>query len=235
MDTEVSYGTKRFFISINHTERKSLAIEVHPDLSVKVIAPVGVGIREIRQRVLNKGKWIVKQQDYFQQFLPRTPQREYVPGETHYYLGKKYLLKLHKSNNNEVKLKGGELIVFLENKTDVDLIKKLLGNWYYKHSLNRFNQCISESVKKFKKYSLTEKPPLVIRRMSKRWGSCSPNGRIILNPEIIKTSTGCMRYVIIHELCHLVHPNHSKEFYKLQNEMMPDWEKWKLKLEKSLI
>ena len=86
----------------------------------------------------------------------------------------------------------------------------------------------------FKKYEII-KPELHIRSMEKRWGSCTPNGKIILNPELIKAPKGSIEYVIIHELCHLVHHNHTKSFYDLQEFMMPDWKKWKEKLEHSLV
>ena len=68
--------------------------------------------------------------------------------------------------------------------------------------------------------------------MQKRWGSCTPGGKIILNPELIKANPKCIEYVIIHELCHLVIASHNKVFYKLLGEKMPDWEKWKDKLER---
>ena len=71
--------------------------------------------------------------------------------------------------------------------------------------------------------------------MAKRWGSCTPNGKIILNPELIKAPKGSIEYVIIHELCHLIHHNHTKAFYNLQQRMMPDWKKWKERLEYSLV
>jgi len=67
--------------------------------------------------------------------------------------------------------------------------------------------------------------------MKLRWGSCSANGNIILNPELIKAPKACIEYVIIHELCHLLHRNHTKAFFALQSRVMPDWEKWKNKLE----
>ncbi len=85
----------------------------------------------------------------------------------------------------------------------------------------------------FKKYKL-EFPKLVVRRMEKRWGSCTAEGKVTLNPEIIKAPVKCIDYVIVHELCHIIHHNHSKEFYKLQLKMMPDCNKWKMKLEKYL-
>jgi predicted metal-dependent hydrolase len=70
--------------------------------------------------------------------------------------------------------------------------------------------------------------------MPTRWGSCTPQGKIILNPELIKAPTPCIEYVIVHELCHLVYHAHSRKFMELQNREMPDWEKWKNKLEQLL-
>jgi len=67
--------------------------------------------------------------------------------------------------------------------------------------------------------------------MAKRWGSCTKAGKIILNVELIKAPKGSIEYVIIHELCHLVQHNHTKAFFDLQNIMMPDWKKWKERLE----
>jgi len=71
--------------------------------------------------------------------------------------------------------------------------------------------------------------------MRTRWGSCTPKGKIILNPELIKAPKACIEYVIVHELCHLVHKNHSQKFFDLQKKEMPDWEKWKNKLERLLV
>ncbi|MBC7383778.1 MAG: M48 family metallopeptidase [Bacteroidia bacterium] len=75
---------------------------------------------------------------------------------------------------------------------------------------------------------------LSIRSMPTRWGSCTTIGKIILNPELIKAPKGCIEYVIIHELCHLIHRNHTQKFIDLQSKEMPGWEKWKMKLEKLL-
>lgn len=70
--------------------------------------------------------------------------------------------------------------------------------------------------------------------MPTRWGSCTPKGKVILNPELIKAPKGIIEYVIIHELCHLIHHNHTKSLYDLQEKIMPDWKKWKERLETSL-
>ena len=84
----------------------------------------------------------------------------------------------------------------------------------------------------YKKFS--QPSSIVLREMPTRWGSCTPKGKIILNPELIKAPKGCIEYVIIHELCHLIHLDHTQKFLDLQIKEMKNWEKWKMKLEKLL-
>lgn len=234
-EEEVQYGSRTLKFHIKRRERKTLAIEVHPDTQIHVVAPDLLGLDEIKSRLVKRGRWILQQQDYFEQFLPRSPLREYVSGESHYYLGKQYILRIKQAYQlEEVKLKGGELLIFVGDTSDTNKVKCLLMVWYYKHAKRKFDTLIKQSIPKFKRFSISEKPPLIVKRMSKRWGSCTPKGRIVLNPEIIKAPSKCIEYVIIHELCHLVHPNHSKAFFQLQSQLMPDWERWKIKLEKLL-
>lgn len=233
MEQRVKYGTSVIRYSVSRSERKTLAIEVHPDLSVKVVAPQRAELTEIQEKILKRAQWIRKQQHYFEQFLPRTPKREYVSGETHYYLGRQYILRVRKSKEETVKLKGGELIVMTAKTNDTNQVKQTLANWYYHHAFRKFEESITKSLERFKEYKL-ERPKLVIRRMTRRWGSCTPNKMIILNPEIIKAPSKCIDYVVVHELCHLVHPNHGTGFYVLQDKVMPDNARWKLRLEKLL-
>ncbi len=88
-----NYGSKELFFELKQSKRKTLTIEVHPDSSIVVFAPDNISVNDIKKHVEKKGRWIVKQQAFFEQFLPRTPERKYVSGETHFYLGKGYLLK----------------------------------------------------------------------------------------------------------------------------------------------
>jgi predicted metal-dependent hydrolase len=229
----IAYGNTSLDVELEFSGRSSLSLEVNPDLTIRVVAPENTSLEVIEEQVLKKGSWIIKQLDFFQQFLPRTPERHYVSGETHLYLGRKYILKIRKSDQTGVKLLGGELRVFVKDLGNTDQVKRLLTEWYYGHAKRRFNQLIDDCLTQFKKYGI-ERPPLVVKRMTKRWGSCTPQNKIILNPEIIKAPSKCIEYVVVHELCHLVHPNHSTAFYDLQTEVMPKWEKWKLKLEKGL-
>lgn len=76
-----------------------------------------------------------------------------------------------------------------------------------------------------------ERPPLRILTMQTQWGSCSLNGRITLNPHLVKAPRECIDYVILHELCHIAEHNHSERFYRLMGQVMPNWEEVKERLD----
>jgi len=230
---KIKYGSQEIFFEVKRSNRKTLGIEVHPDSSVHIVAPIKSSFQDIEQKVEKRAKWIVKQQAYFEQFLPRTPERNYVSGETHYYLGKSYLLKVSVGNENQVKLKAGKLEVVCENEIKPEQVKKLLAHWYYIHAEKKFNKLAIEAYSRFKEYDF-KMPEIEIRRMAKRWGSCNTIDKVILNPEIIKASSKCIEYVLIHEMTHLVVSNHNKKFYNTLTAVMPTWQKWKDKLENKL-
>lgn len=229
----IQYGTKQIRFSIDNRKRKSIAVEVHPDTSVQIKAPLDCEIDDIKKVVSKRSKWIITQQKFFEQFLPETPIREYVAGETHSYLGRNYILKISYSAENKVKINGGYLVVHTENNTEEN-IKHLLTEWYYKRATRVFEKVYNEAFQRFNQYNIV-KPEIQIRRMKKRWGSYTSNGTILINPELIKAATVCIEYVMIHELCHVIATNHSKKFYILLDRLLPNWQRWKLKLEKYIL
>lgn len=228
----VSYGEQQIFFDLEFRDRKTIAIEVLPDATVVVKAPWGTAIVDVKAVVEKRSRWIVKNKKYFEQFLPQTPPREYVIGETHLYLGRQYRLKFVEQEEEGVKIKGGYLIVYGKENSSA-YMKAVLGTWYYKRALKKFEEAYQEVYPLFRRYSIVQ-PTLKLMRMKNRWGSCTVTDTIRLNPELIKVSKKCIEYVIIHELCHLIEKNHSKRFYELMGDILPDWQRWKLKLEKSL-
>ncbi|MBW6479368.1 MAG: M48 family metallopeptidase [Bacteroidales bacterium] len=234
MEHTVQYGRTSINYALRRANRKTMAIEVHPDLTVRVIAPANASIEDIDAKVIKRGLWIARQKRYFESFLPRTPKREYVSGETHLYLGRRYMLKVVKGERNEVKLKGGQLFVFIDKCNVNTTAHDVLAGWYKSRGEKILEKHLQKNLEAFKPYNI-EEPPLVIQRMKKRWGSLTSTKKLILNPELIKTPVKCIDYVIIHELCHLIHPNHGKAFNQLQDIMMHDNQRWKQRLEQILV
>lgn len=227
---KIQFGSKTIEFSLVFQDRKTLGIVVKPDKSVLVKAPKNASKERIYEKVRKRAPWILKQQSFFLSFEPLTPPKRYVNGETHLYLGKRYRLKIIKNEKQKVQLKGKYLYAFTAGNGDAS---KIVEQWYDEHAQHKIREYAEPIIERFSKYGI--QPKLIeIRKMPKRWGSCSPRGRILLNSELIKAPKGCIEYVIIHELCHLKYPNHSKAFLDLQTREMPDWEKWKDRLERFL-
>lgn len=230
MTEQIQFGSKEITFQIEFSNRKSMGIRVSPDLEVLVKAPQGVSLEKIKEKLKNKAPWILKQQSFFLSFYPKTPARKFVGGETHLYLGRQYRLQIQIAPQESVKLKGQFIEVCAKNPSRV---KALVKDWYLKNAKAKFENIAQTLSKKFEKYKVAP-TAVILREMPTRWGSCTPKGKIILNPELIKAPKACIEYVIIHELCHLVHHNHTQAFIDLQTKEMPDWEKWKNKLESLL-
>jgi predicted metal-dependent hydrolase len=233
MNYYVKFGSSQIDFSLEYSERKSLGIKVHPDGKVDVLAPFNVKEAEIMEKIQKKAPWILRQIDHFRAYVPVTPPRRFVGGETHLFLGRQYRLKVVPDSLDIIKAYRGQLWMY-SRSTKPEVLKKQLNEWYRCKAFIVFRELLEELLPKFRRYQIAA-PVLMIRRMSKRWGSCTPSGRLILNTALIKAPKGCIEYVITHELCHVVYHHHGKPFQDLLEKMMPNWRKWKERLERSLI
>jgi hypothetical protein len=224
----IQFGSRKIDYQLKFSDRKSLGITVTPEAQVLVNAPLNATQEKIQEKILKRAPWILKQQSYFLSFQPRVTEKLYISGETHLYLGRQYQLKITDSKEEKVKLSGGFLIVSTSDKSKA---KALVNQWYLNHARIQFEKIAKPIVDRFQ-LQHTAPDSLILRNMPLRWGSCTPKGKILLNPELIKAPKGCIEYVIVHELCHLVHRDHSSAFFQLQSRYMSDWERWKEKLER---
>lgn len=230
MVDSVQFGSNTIEYTVQYSERKTLGITITPEMKVIIRAPMSASKTLIRDKVVKKAPWILKQFSYFLSFYPKTPPRKYVSGESHLYLGRQYRLKIVNAPKNFVSYKGRFIEVQAKKKENA---KKLMLDWYRMRAKIKFAEIAEPLIRRFKKYNV-EPTEIYIQNMPYRWGSCTPIGKIILNPELIKAPKPCIEYVIIHELCHLVHHDHTSKFLELQSREMPGWQKWKEKLEKVL-
>lgn len=222
------FGSKKIVFTLLYTKRKTLGITVNPDMDIIVKAPEESSLELIEKKLRKRAAWIIKQQNFFLTFHPKPNDKKFVSGESHFYLGKQYRIEIIDDKKNEVHYKGRYIQVNINNRNNV---KELLNDWYRLKAKEKFEAIAEPLIERFKKYNV-EPTGIYIQEMKTRWGSCTPNGKIILNPELIKTPKGCIEYVIIHELCHLVHHSHNQNFMELQAKESPLWERWKKKLER---
>lgn len=203
---------------------------MHPDCRVVVSAPEDATSETVLYAVKQRGRWIYEQLREFRQQLEHVTLRKYISGESHYYLGKQYLLKVHVEPDQVqgVKLLRGKLEVSVR-ASDATRVKNLLNDWYKIRAREVFARRLDVLLEQA--LWVQERPPIRILTMQTQWGSCSPNGRITLNPHLVKAPRDCIDYVILHELCHIAEHNHSERFYRLLSQVMPNWEETKERLD----
>lgn len=227
---EVAFGKRRIAFLLKRTGRRTLGITVRPDASVLVTAPSSAAVDRVRSRVKARAPWIVRQQEYFYGFRPPIPPRRYVSGETHRFLGRQYRLKVVEGPGGHARLKGKFIVVETLHKDDRGNVRQIVESWYLVRARERFKRSVHESLARF--HGRLKSPVVRLKRMPKRWGSWTKSGAIYLNPELVLAPGSCIDYVVTHELCHLVHARHGREFYALLLRVMPDWEERKARLER---
>jgi len=229
------HGGKQTPFTVDFRKRTKLAVTVHPDMRVEVAAPVGSPLNRVLARVEKRAGWILKQLRYFEQYQPTQPGPRYVSGETQVFLGRQYRLRVRESEKEGVKLIGRFFFVWVKDKGDILSVQGLLESWYRGHAERLFAHRLGECVEGIRSLGLKTTPRLLIRKMERRWGSCTKAGNILLNVDLIKAPVHCIDYVIVHELCHLKVHNHGTDFYRLLSRCMPDWLNRKRRLEHVVV
>jgi hypothetical protein len=147
------------------------------------------------------------------------------------YLGKQYILKTEIVKKNEcIKIKWKYMMAYVLSKNNTETV---VNNRYVANAKEKFNIYIYPVLDTFKKHNIYPNEIKIRKMMTRRW-SCSKKRTITLNSELVKAPRWCIEYVLTHECCHLVEFGHTKKFYELQSNIMPDWQKRKNKLERLL-
>jgi len=229
----VQYGALQISYRIRRRDRRTLEIAVEPDMSVTATAPLDAPLEKIRAKLKKRAAWILRQQRYFLQFVPRRTPRRYLPGETHLYLGRQYRLKVERAIQAGVKLKRGFLHVYSHFPDNADVTKELVQAWYRQRAHIKLPERIELCREYFPRPQEVQPSGLIIRTLRQRWGSMSPTGRLVLNDRLLEAPTPAIDYVITHELCHILEAHHGPRFFELLSRVLPDWESRKSLLERT--
>lgn len=227
-----SYGDELIvFKRLQRTNNsKRVLIKIYPECNVQVYAPLEATDVEVVTAAKKRGRWIYQQLREFRAQLTHITPRQFISGESHYYLGKQHLLKVIEASQEmqQVKLLRGKLEVSVRQKNS-ERVQTMLNDWYKMRAKDVFSRRLNAVLDQT--LWVNKRPSLRILTMQTQWGSCSPNGRLTLNPHLVKAPRDCIDYVILHELCHIAEHNHSERFYRLMKQVMPNWEKTKTRLD----
>lgn len=229
-DTTISYRVQPI---TNLSDR--VRIHIDPDAHVLVEVPRNCDIGAVRQAVRARARWICDRLEEVAVRKANILPREYVSGESHLYLGRRYMLKVLAADNDNppgVKLTGASLKVWVDERKGQprnESVRNLLRVWYRRHAYDRISrrlEAVQLSVPWLKRL-----PEWRLLTMKRQWGSCSPSRVVLVNPSLIKAPARCIDYVLVHELCHLKEHNHSPRFYRLLERSFPGWEDAKRRLD----
>jgi predicted metal-dependent hydrolase len=231
----VRYGDELIgYEVVQRPGRRTLGIEVHPDGRVLALVPANCERSVLEQKLRLRSGWISRQLALFSRYESSAVRPHFVSGESHRYLGRQYRLRVapndRDSGRDRVRLLRGELLVAGPGLLPPNRVKELLRRWYLQRAREVFSDVLDACFQVWARRGF-EPPRVVVRDMRSRWGSLSPAGQMTLNSRLVQAPPRCIEYVIVHELCHLMHRHHGPAFFSLLGRVMPDWPARKERLE----
>ncbi len=192
-----------------------------PDGHVRVSVPAHVRDETIRLFIIKKWPWIKKHIARFEA-QARQSERKYVSGESHYFKGQRYILRVEKANRPRIEIKNKKYI-YLFVPTRYNSVQK--RNYYENWLRNNLRDDLKRLVPKWEKRMNVRVNEVKIKKMKTRWGTCNPDKkRIWINLELVKKPEKHLEYIIVHEMVHLLERKHNDRFKRLMTEFFPGWE-----------
>ena len=209
-------------VEVVRKDIKNLHLGVYPPNGrVRVAAPLVISDDAVRLAVIDKLGWIKRQKANFVAQL-RQSQREMVNGESHYFLGRRYRLRVHEGPGpSSVAIRGvASLDLHVRPGSSTEQREAVLLRWYR----DQLKAMVPPLLEQWE-HALGVRPTgWGIKKMKTKWGSCNPaSGRIWLNLELAKRPVQCLEYIVVHELVHLLERNHTDRFTALMDGFMPNW------------
>jgi predicted metal-dependent hydrolase len=226
MNTDRQITVSGISVQVVRKPIKNLHLGVYPpEGRVRIAVPLAMSDNAIRLAIVGKLAWIKRQRARFEA-QPRQPRREMVSGESHYFLGRRYRLR--------IVLENGPAKVFIRNRSTIELHiarqataaqrEKTLRNWYRQ----QLRSLIPPLLANWQSILGLRVSEWGIRRMKTKWGTCNPKaGRIWLNLELAKKPRQCLEYIVVHEMAHLITRYHDDRFVAIMSRHLPHWERYR--------
>ena len=218
-------------IDVIYKDIQNMHLAVYPPTGrVRIAAPLRVNDEAVRLFAISKLGWIKRHQRRFQKQERETP-REYKERESHYFQGKRYLLRIKETQGaGYVVLKGKTYLdLYVKADATIEYKRSVLNEWYR----SELKELIPELVEKWERKMKLEVSEWGVKQMKTKWGSCNIEAkRIWLNLELAKKPVHCLEYIIVHEMVHLLERRHNEKFMALMDHYLPNWKYLKDELNK---
>lgn len=227
MEVTFMHKNREIKFNIIYRKRKTMSLEIKRDGIINVIAPNGLDKTFIVDKVKNKSDWIIKKLDEIEVLNNNRYTRSYESGDIFLYLGNEYILEVlvDKSTiGTSVSLENNKLIV-RANSNNKDVIQRALKNWYTDETLG----IVKERINYYKLFFEDTVTSIKIKDQKSRWASCTYKNEILFNLRCSMMPIQIIDYIVVHEMCHMEHRNHSKDFYLAVERILPDYKervKW---------
>lgn len=225
----VTIASEEVEVDIVRSSRRTIALYVRPGGTLQVRAPWYVPVYALLQFVYQKASWIARQRARLKEVKPATEMQQVSDGSVIPFLGRDIVIRLRPGTRATVQLRDDELFIGVAGEVFPDVVASIVDAWYL-HEAKRYFIARTHELTGIHSDKLPPPRSIGVRRMKRRWGSCSTAGNITFNRELMKKDPALADYVIIHELCHLVHHNHGKEYYTLLESIIPDYRERRRKL-----
>ncbi len=220
MVTKIKLGD--MVVDVVQKDIKNIHLSVYPPTGrVRISAPLRMDVDTIRVFAISKLGWVKKQQQKLRNQERESP-REFLDRESHYFWGKRYLLKVvEKKVVPKVELKHNTMVLHVRPGADIEKKKSVLDEWYRL----QLKEAIPPLFKKWERHMGVTAERFIVRKMKTKWGSCVPETKTIrLNLELAKKPPECLEYIVVHEMVHLLEPTHNSRFVDFMNQYMPKWQ-----------
>ena len=223
-------------VQIHRKRIKNVHLKVFRSLEVMLSVPEQVPDEWISSFLLSRQKWIDDQLTKYKKTRGYNNLADIKNGSSTQYLGKDMRIYKEASSSNHVEVNEKRIHLFVTDENDDDLVQKVFNKWWRQTAKRVYQSEVDNYYDRvIRKYNI-DKPTVVIKKMKTLWGSCTPQkGKITLNEYLLKANIRCIQYVVLHELTHLLYPNHSSDFYDFLTIHMPDWKERKKQLDTEVV
>lgn len=233
MNLSYEFAGEAIQFAVVFRKRRTLSIRVETKDGITVFAPMGLNEEQILSMVKTKSKWMLRKLHQFQESSFSRTEKQFVDGEVFLYEGNEYRLHVFLEEARRlpyVKQEEKQFLVYSPT-TNQEVIKQALIAWYREKAMDR----IQERVAYYRTYFDMKPNRVVVKNQKKRWGSCNSKKDLFFNWKIIMAPAPLLDYLVVHELCHMIHLNHSKEYWQLVGSILPNYKMIKTSLRKNGI
>lgn len=221
----IEHNGEKIVFYVQKKKIKNMNLKVNKDKKIILSIPLKMPINEAKRFLMKHISWVKKRQEFYTVFAKVVENKEILNGEKVYVLGKEYIIRLLKSTKNGINMVEENIEVYIKENCykNPNYIKNIYEKWLKDYSLEVIKELVYKYQEELKEYKIKVKE-IEIRKLKSRWGMCIPSkNKVIFSLNLIKTPIECVEYVVLHELAHFEYQNHSQNFYKFIECIMPDW------------